>query len=72
MATPQEISTLHDEFQAAVADLDAKTTDYEAKRTPYLEAKAALVAAIELVDEKDNALEAATQAFEPPAKPEAQ
>lgn len=72
MAKAPDIDAKHTEFQAAVAALDTATDEYELARVPYLEKKAALVAAIDRVDVIDGELEELTQAYEPPEKPEAQ
>lgn len=72
MPTPEEISAAHAEFQEKIAVLSTATSEYEAAKAPYLEKKAALVAAIQAVDEADNRLEALTTEYEPPTPPGAE
>ena len=68
----QEIRDAHEVFQAAVSGLATANAEYATAADAYLEKKAALVAAIDTVDAADNALEALTAAYEPPAHPNPQ
>jgi len=69
MSTAEEIAVKQAEFQEAVLNMKAAEAEYQATRAPYLEKKAAYVAAIGLVDEIDNALEVMQTEYEPPALP---
>lgn len=70
MATSEEISVAHTNFQEKVATLNTATAEYEAAKAPYLEKKSALVAALAAVDEADDVLEALTAEYEPPTPPQ--